>query len=82
MENINSDIYCPLTQMFHSSKVNVKVNHIHKRAQRIVYTTQKNNRQFSADFVTFTEEILNGKLNLSAILQWQYFVIRRIAQGR
>ena len=41
MENINSDIYCPLTQMFHSSKVNVKVNHIHKRAQRIVYTTQK-----------------------------------------
>ena len=27
--------------MFHSSKVNVKVNHIHKRAQRIVYTTQK-----------------------------------------
>ena len=29
--------YSPLTQMFHSSKANVKINHIHKRAQRIVY---------------------------------------------
>ena len=32
--------YCPLTWMFHGSRVNSKINHIHERALRIIY---KNN---------------------------------------
>ena len=28
--------YCPLTWMFHSTKANSKINHIHERSLRIV----------------------------------------------
>ena len=30
--------YCPLVRMFHSRKVNNKLNHLHERCLRIVYS--------------------------------------------
>ena len=34
--------YCGLVLMFHSRELNRKINHIHKRSLRIVYTDHNN----------------------------------------
>ena len=40
--------YCPLIWMFHSRKVNIKINHLQERPLRIVYN----------DYITSFEDFL------------------------
>ena len=40
--------YCPLIWMFHSRKVNSKINHLQKRSLRIVYN----------DYITLFEDLI------------------------
>ena len=48
--------YCPIVWMFHSRKLNERINHIHERALRIVYK----------DFISSFEELLieDNSLNI------------------
>ena len=42
--------YCPLVWMFHSTKMNSKINRLHERALRIAY------KDYSSSFATFLEK--------------------------
>ena len=68
--------YCPLVWMFHSRKINNRVNSLHERALRVVYrdynatllskdksvTIHQRNLQLLATEIFKTKKELNGKI--------------------
>ena len=76
--------YCPLTWMFHGRKSNNKINRIHERALRIVYTSSfeellDKGESFSvhhSNIQTLAIELYKVTHNLSNNIFKEIFIIR------